>query len=214
MKLRKNGKKIFLLAALLFTISVIVYESIRSTKNDMNGADMIYGFGDSEPETLSAEDMAEYMFTKTEDEEKIWGTSKICNIYGYSEYEKMPLAYGQMQTLFGEPLYETENVESQYEYIIAVTDKEGTVTYLTVYSGPSGPAIGGREGDERAASALLTYICSAEASDYDYEGYYMDVPCKVREGVQDGVPYSWNEILNLTDEEFSELYRRVYGLDE
>ena len=214
MKLRKNGKKIFLLAALIFTISVIVYESIQSTKNGMNGAAMIYGFEDSEPETLSAEDMAEYTFTKTEDEEKIWGTSKICNIYGYNEYEKMPLAYGQMQTLFGEPLYETENVESQYEYIIAVTDKEGTVTYLTVYSGPSGPAIGGRTGDERAASALLTYICSAEASDYDYEGYYMDVPCKVREGVQDGVPYSWNEILNLTDEEFSELYKRLYGLDE
>lgn len=213
MKLRKNGKKIFLLVVLSFTVCVIVYESIRSVKNNMNAADMIYGLSGFSPETLSEKDVAEYTFTKTEDEEKIWGTSKICNFYGYFEYQKTPLIYGQMQTLFGKPLYETEDVENQYEYIIAVTDKEGTVTYLTVYSGPSGPAIGGRTGDERAASALLTYICSAEASDYDYEGYYMDIPCKVREGVEDGVPYHWEEELHLSDEEYLALYERVYGVD-
>lgn len=210
---RRKGEKIFLLVVSVFAICVIVFESIRSVKNDTNAANMIYGLYGFSQQTLSEKDVAEYTFTKTEDEEKIWETSKICNIYEYAEYEKMPLVYGQMQTLFGEPLYETENVENQYEYIIAVTDKEGTVTYLTVYSGPSGPAIGGRTGDERAASALFTYICSAEASDYDYEGYYMDIPCKVREGVEDGVPYHWEEELHLSDEEYLALYERVYGVD-
>lgn len=209
---RRKREKIFLLVVLTFTVCVIVYESICSMKNDTNAANMLYGLPGFEQEPLSEEEAAKYTFAKTEDEEKIWGTSKICNVYEYLRYDKMPLVYGQMQSLFGEPLYETENVENQYEYIISVTDGEGNITYLTVYSGASGPAIGGRTGDERAAFALLTYICSAKASDYDYEGYYMDVPCKVREGVKDGVPYYQEEELHLTEEEFRALYEKVYGL--
>ena len=42
----------------------------------------------------------------------------------------------------------------------------------------------------------------------------MDVPCKVKMGVKNGKPYTEEEILNLTDEEFEELYKRLYGLDE
>ena len=40
----------------------------------------------------------------------------------------------------------------------------------------------------------------------------MDVPCKVREGVKDGVPYYQEEELHLTEEEFRALYEKVYGL--
>lgn len=210
---RRKKEKIFLLVVLAFTVCVIVYESIRSMKNDTKAADVIYGLSGYGMETLSEEDVAGYTFARTEDEEKIRDTSKLCNFYGYTEYEKTPLVYGQMQTLFGGPLYETENVENQYEYVISVTDGNGVETYLTVYSGPSGPAIGGREGDERAASALFTYICAAEAADYDYVGYYMDIPCRVWQGVEDGVPYYRTEELHLTDEELFSLYEKVYGIE-
>lgn len=152
----------------------------------------------------------EYTFRKVDNEEKIGGTSKICDIYELDEYEKHPLAYGQMLALFGEPLYVTENLENQYSYVISATDQEGNVTYLSVYSGPSGPSVGGMTGDEDAADALVCYIRSAKAADYEYEGYYMDVPCKVKMGVKNGAPYMQEEILELTDEEFCELYERLY----
>lgn len=213
---RRNGKKIFLLAVLLFTASALVYESIHSVKNNTGAADMIYGFGtgrETDHETDSGDSVVEYTFTKVDDEEKIWGTFRLCAVYEYFEYEKIPLAYGQLLALFGEPLYVTENLENQYQYVISAADSEGNITYLSAYGGPSGPAIGGTEDGRKAAEALRRYICSAKAADYDYEGYYMDIPCRVEMGVKDGVPYSREEILELTDAEYIELSERVYGID-
>lgn len=206
---RKKKERIFLLVAILFTISVIGYESVQSMKVNTLRYD-INAIYTANQKTNKEDDVMEYTFCKVDNEEKIWGTSKICDIYGLAEYEKQPLVYGQMLTLFGEPLYTTENLENQYSYVISATDQEGNVTYLSVYSGPSGPSIGGMEGDEEAAKALVSYILSAKAADYEYEGYYMDVPCKVKMGVKDGVPYTQEEMLNLTDEEFGELYDRLY----
>ncbi len=203
----RKRERIFLCTAVLFTLSVIVYESIWSMEN-AGGYDIKQMLTTNV--TTNKENFMDYTFSKVNDEEKIMGTSKICSIYELDQYEKIPLVYGKMLTLFGEPLYTTENLENQYSYVISATDKDGNVTYLNVYSGPSGPSVGGVEGSEDAAQALVQYILSAEASDYEYEGYYMDVPCKVKMGVKNGVPYEEEEILNLTDEEFGELSDRLY----
>lgn len=195
MNKQQKRERIFLLTAILFAVIVVVYTSITQS------ADM------------QKEEPAKYTFSKVNDEEKIWGTHKICDIYELYEYDESPLAYGQMLTLFGEPLYTTENLENQYSYVISATDKEGNVTYLNVYSGPTGPSVGGTDEDEDVAKELVLYIKEAKPTDYEYVGYYMDVPCKVIMGVRDGEPYMTEEILNLTDEEFSKMYKELYGLE-
>lgn len=99
--------------------------------------------------------------------------------------------YGQLKTLFGEPVYETEDLEQQYEYCIEAKDDKGICRYLRAYSGPSGPAIGGEQGelDQKAADQLAELILSSEPSDYQYEGIYCDGPCRVRMGVLKGTAY-------------------------
>ncbi len=151
-----------------------------------------------------------YTFKK-ETEYKINGGSKLCNIYDIGEFDKQVLALGQLKTLFGEPHYITENLENQFSYLIAATDETGKTIHFDVYSASSGPAIGGMHGKEyeEAAKALKKHIRQADASDYDYEGYYLDAPCKVRMGVKNGVPYTEEEMLDLTEEEFVKLFERV-----
>lgn len=159
-----------------------------------------------EKDSGEQEEFMAYIFSKVNDEEKIWGTSKICNVYGFDQYEKNPLVFGKMLTLFGDPLYTTNNLENQYSYVISAADGAGHVIYLSVYSGPSGPSIGGDKGSEKAAEELVHYILQAKTSDYEYEGYYMDAPCKVKIGVKNGVPYQEEEMLDLTDEEFERIF--------
>lgn len=139
--------------------------------------------------------MAEFTFEfKAESKDKLPMGSKICNIIDdfpddYSEQEA--LTYGRLRKLFGEPLYESEDVEEMYSYCISAARDDKTV-YLNAYSGASGPAIGGDEDDKDsrdAAYELIDFIKQAEAADYDYKGVYYDGPSEVRMGVKNGVPY-------------------------
>ncbi|MBD5476639.1 MAG: hypothetical protein HDR17_11770 [Lachnospiraceae bacterium] len=134
---------------------------------------------------------------------------KIRNIvegYGLDSYEKGILCLGQLKTLFGEPLYISDDLEDQYAYCISATDETGKKIYLHAYSGPSGPAIGGNhdEDSRQAADELAKLITGAEVTDYDYEGYYWDGPSAVKMGVKNGEPY--NEERELSEEDFKELY--------
>lgn len=126
--------------------------------------------------------------------------------HGASEdYEtSMVQAYGRLLTLFGKPLYRTRNVESEYEYIIKAQDDKGTVLYLTAYSGPSGPSIGGRHKDLdlMAAGELAALIKNAPPSDYDYTGYYMDGPCMIKKGIKNGTVYYEETELEPSAENF------------
>lgn len=132
------------------------------------------------------------------------GTSGIRNIE-YPLWTDVVLCLGQLKTLFGEPLYITEDMEDQYAYCILAVSKEGKEVYLHVYNGPSGPAIGGKHDSDSLAAAdeLAELITSAEASDYEYEGVYWDGPCIVREGVRNGVPYMEEE--ELTEESYNKM---------
>ncbi len=140
----------------------------------------------------------------------LMGTSKIRNIVGYMGDDGI-LCLGQLKTLFGEPLYVSPNLEDQYAYCILALDKDGKEVYLHVYSGPTGPAIGGKRDAESTAAAdeLAELITSAKASDYEYEGYYLDGPCVVRTGIRNGVPYS--EEAEIPEEDFEKICEKVYG---
>ena len=131
----------------------------------------------------------------------LFGGSLICWVRGPGDSkmeQELVLAYGRMLA----------DLEKQYRYCIEAKDDQGSIVYLDVYSGPSGPAIGGDpEGDieREAAEELAALILSTGPEDYDYVGYYLDGPCKVHMGIKNGQPFI--EESELTDEEF----RKILG---
>lgn len=137
-----------------------------------------------------------YKFYKADyDVNLLAGSHNIKNMYDDSEFNYEAsyhsLFIGQLLTLFGEPAYWSDNNEDLLSYIIAADDTNGNVIYLEVYYGPSGPAIGGHNGDEYelAANELEKIIMAAEAKDFEVESTYEDVGVTVKMGVKDGKGY-------------------------
>lgn len=147
-----------------------------------------------------------YTFHAINDKSVLKGTSKLKNIIdGFpQDYNKQcALIQGKLKNLFGNPFYETLDLENQYSYIIQATDKNGNNCYLDVYCGPSGPAIGGIgsvEGIMDAALQLIREIQMAAPSDFHYEGYYPDTLSKISTGVKDGAAYYNEETMTDPDE--------------
>lgn len=157
-----------------------------------------------------------YTFRSESDEKKLPGGSKICNIIdGFADYgNQFALVYGQIKALFGAPVYETENMENLFSYCICATSEDGTCVYLDVYCAGTGPAVGGLqdEASRQAAQELAAYIRQASPVDYRCKCYYMDGPSSIETGVLNGKPFYQEEELQLSEEQFKELYARLYGL--
>jgi len=157
-----------------------------------------------------------YTFQSVGEIGKLPVSSNLCNlITDFNDYEiNFPLVYGKIRALFGQPIYETENLEDLFFYCVSATSEDGKVVYLYVYCAGSGPAIGGvhNEASTKAAKALVDYIWRAQPVDYAYKGYYMDGPTVLELGIKNGVPYYEEAELELSEEEFKELYARLYGL--
>ena len=86
------------------------------------------------------------------------------------------LFVGQVVTMFGDRNV-TKDHEALLSYVVAAEDGAGEVIYLEVYYGPSGPAIGGSEGENyaKAAEELENVIRSIEPIDYECECTYFDL---------------------------------------
>lgn len=52
---------------------------------------------------------------------------------------------------------------------------------------------------------MATYIREADVLDYEYEGYYLDGPNKIKMGIKNGKPYY--EETEMSEEEALELYK-------
>ena len=129
-----------------------------------------------------------------EQEDHIIGTSHICAIYDQMDLNGMTdaIAFGQLQCLYGEPDYKTDDYENMYCYQIKATYKDGSTYYLTAYCGPTGPAIGGDSLDEgacKAGEALAKYIRAAGVVDYEHKCIYYDFGTEITMGIKDGKPY-------------------------
>ena len=136
------------------------------------------------------------------------GSSLICRVS-----EELVLYYGKLQSLFGKPTYETENLEEQFNYCFTAKDESGDAVVIYAYSGSSGPAIGGRSDTKsiEAAKQLAEMIHNASVIDYAYSGYYLDGQMKVKMGIRDGIPYM--EEVEMTEEEFKEVCKEMYGIE-
>lgn len=153
--------------------------------------------------------MGKYHFKVEERLDKIvMGSGKLCNFS-----EDGAIVYGKLKSLFGEPIYESENYEDQYTYVFSVSDEAGEEFCIYAYSGSTGPAIGGLQNEEsrQAAAELMEMMQTAFPVDFDYVGYYMDGPCKVYEGIKNGEAYHRDEF-DIPEEELAEVAKRIYCL--
>lgn len=136
-----------------------------------------------------------YVFYKVSNDKHPGGTHHIKEVYEGRLFNYDPcyhsLFIGQLYTLFGKPDYLTTNNEDLLSYVVAAEDKNGKIIYLEVYYGPSGPAIGGLDGEEYilAANELEKIIMAAKPTDFEIESTYEDVGVTIKMGVKHGRPY-------------------------
>lgn len=167
--------------------------------------------------TAQAADTAGYHFESIDDEDVVDDSYQfMLLIAGYPvDYEEQcALIQGRLLTLLGKPLYESADYEYSYDYAVKATDGEGGVWYLSVYQGYYGPSIGtcgtGEEIPE-VAYALYNEIMAASAADFEYEGYYTEIPSKILSGVENGKPYFYEEV--ITDPEEIQRMYDILGWD-
>jgi hypothetical protein len=135
-----------------------------------------------------------YSYKKSSDLRLIERTGRIMGLdfrYGSRYGEDIAKIRGQLQTLFGDPVYTYPDPEGPYGYVIVMKNEHGVRYNFHVYSGKSGPSIGGNidiDGIEDAAQELKKYIAKASPSDYEFQGTCSD-RYSVIMGVKDGEPY-------------------------
>ena len=152
-----------------------------------------------------------YSFKVSNDLKRIAFTSKLINIitdFGPQYSTDTTKVFGQLLTIFGEPAYITKDLEDEYCYVIIATDEHGKEHALNVYSGATGPAIGGYDSSLDAAQELAKQIRSAQPMDYEYEGYYFDGPTKIRRGIAKGEVF-FSEV-EINDNEVERAYKEIY----
>lgn len=113
---------------------------------------------------------------------------KIRSVYSeHHESEYHGLFLGQVVTLFGAENL-TENNEDLISHAVAAENENGDIIYLEVYYGPSGPAIGGQDGEnfEEAAKELEDIIRNTVPVDFECSSVYEDVGVSIRMGTKNG----------------------------
>ena len=129
-----------------------------------------------------------YKFSAIKNMNDYFPGSKIADLQLFSEYNEVKVQ-GILKTLFGEPLYETEDYEDAYCYFIEAKDEKNESIRFNVYQGPSGCAIGA-SGSYRELKEVMDQFVdllkNTKPSDFLYEGVYMDAYVKVRQGIQNG----------------------------
>lgn len=182
---------------------------IATEAADLFEVQFVYESGTDETEIITSESSTEnieeesgtdmekykgekYTFYKAEMSDYIAqseiGLSKIRSVYEeYYQTEYHGLFLGQVVTLFGSESVTDDN-ENLISCAVAAEDASGNVIYLEVYYGPSGPAIGGQDGEnfEEAAKELEDIIRSTIPVDFECSSVYEDVGVSIRMGTKDG----------------------------
>lgn len=145
-----------------------------------------------------------YTFYEAPDDVSMDGSFLLFNVYEeQSRAEYHGLFVGQVITLFGDKGTSEDN-EALIDYTIAAENKEGDVIYLTLYYGPSGPAIGGYDGDNymEAAKELEEIVRSTEPIDFECASVYEDVGVTIRMGTRNGQGFYETEMPEDWESEF------------
>ncbi|WP_419891589.1 hypothetical protein [Paenibacillus xylanexedens] len=139
--------------------------------------------------SLKEELNAMYTYKSITEEDQTLGFSKFLDT-GIFEGEESAKFRGSLLTLFGDPLYKSDNAEDAYHYLIEVS-KDASKWCFMVYEGPSGPSIGCDSNENQpnaieASKALLEKIRETTPSDFNEVIYYEDFDSKITYGCKNG----------------------------
>lgn len=130
----------------------------------------------------------EFQFKKLDNAKFAGGTSEILfhnNATGIGAAQFR----GSVITLFGEPIKKTNNAEHPYLYVIETAANANEILILTIYEGPSGPAIGGNKREPHtlaAAKELMQIIETTKPTDFEEELIYADTNTRIYYGCKAG----------------------------
>ena len=148
-----------------------------------------------------------YSFHALEDPDLIYGTGKLLNPPIHEDigsYGREIAAFrGAALQLFGEPLWTTDLSDEAYTYVIEATDEQGNSWLLSLYEGPSGPAIGGNIRDQSilaVAEELSELLQRTLPADFEAITYSMDFDITIRYGCKDSSCYYEELPGNLIDQ--------------
>ncbi len=186
-----------------------VEQNSGSNQEDSDATTVEAGVGDSEVnnhnDSVNSADATDkvfkgktYTFYKSDYENYTEG-HWIRGVYDDEMYEfdasYHGLFVGQVVTMFGDESVTYDN-ETLISYVVAAEDSSGDVIYLEVYYGPSGPAIGGSDGEnyDKAAEELEQIIINIEPIDYECVSVYEDAGITIKMGTKNGKGYYETEM--------------------
>lgn len=84
------------------------------------------------------------------------GASQIMNVS--TNADEIAAYRGKLITLFGAPLYETDQDEQAFTYLFEASDHANHKWLFTAYQGPSGFAIGGNPAQKDSKAAAVAFV--------------------------------------------------------
>lgn len=138
-----------------------------------------------------AKEYADLKYTNIKDSKSLIGTSGIMNVS--TDLEEIAAYRGKLITLFGDPLYETDQNDEAFSYLFEASDQANHKWLLTAYQGPSGFAIGGNPGkkDSKAAAvAFVEYLNTMAPADFERSLTYRDDNTNIKYGCKDKKCYT------------------------
>lgn len=99
---------------------------------------------------------------------------------------------GSLLALFGEPNYKTSDAENAFQYSISAIDKIGNSCVFSIYQGPSGLGIEGKEDDDSVLQAVqffVKHVTEVVPADFDEKLVYGDTGSTIEYGCKNGACY-------------------------
>lgn len=129
-----------------------------------------------------------YQFISVRDESILNRDSKLADLDLYKDYNEV-LVYGKLLAKFGQPVYETNEYDNAYYYIIQAKAEDDTCYYFSVYQGPSGCAIGAENMSNQLKQAIIEFkemLREIKPVEYirkwEYSDYFINIKCGIRNG--------------------------------
>ena len=153
----------------------------------------------------------QFTFESLKNAELAQGSFYMMDFGEVESTEQAALVEAKLLTVFGEPVYKSQNMENSFEYVIQAMSDTGRSVILTVYN--VGIVHIGCELQDSfardAADALIAYVNAAAPTDYARTVYYLDFAAQVDICVKDGQVTLENS--EISEEKCEALFKEWFG---
>lgn len=153
----------------------------------------------------------QFTFESLNNAEPAQGSSYMMDFGEANSTKQAALVEARLLTVFGEPVYTSQNMENSFEYVIKAMSDTGRSVILTVYN--VGIVHIGCELQDSfardAADALIAYVNAATPTDYERTVYYLDFAAQIDICVKNGQVTLENS--EISEEKCEALFKEWFG---